>query len=274
MLIDTHCHINIMIKKDFDTPITETMFHAAQEIVQDANHHGVRHIINVGTSLIESLNCVELTKQFEDMYATVGIHPNDCTDTWRTDMQSIKKLIEKKEKNKIVGIGECGLDFHYPDFNKQRQIDAFKMQIELALEHNLALVIHSRDAADETLRVLHEYKQNGIRGTFHCFSYDASIAQEALNFRFVLGIGGTVTYPKNEPLRTIVRTISLDQFILETDAPYLPPQYMRGKQNTPSQIHTIAKYIAQLRGESFELIAKSTTSNAFKLFGITEFPNT
>jgi len=177
-------------------------------------------------------------------------------------------MIQNKQEKKIVGIGECGLDFHYPDFDKQRQIDAFRSQIELALNHSLALVIHSRDAADETLDVLHEYKNDLRQGVFHCFSYDASIAREAIALGFVLGIGGTITYPKNEELRTIVHNITLEQFILETDAPYLPPQYMRGKPNHPAEIRTIAEYIAKLREESFEKIAKHTTQNAFRVFGI------
>lgn len=268
MLVDTHCHINIMIKKDFDIPLEPAQFPFAQTIIDDARKRDVTHIINVGTALVESINCVELAKRFEHVYATVGIHPNDCTDAWRTDMQEIKKLVQNKERNKIVGIGECGLDFHYPDFDKQRQIDAFRMQIELALEHSLALVIHSRDAADETLNILHEYKNDLRYGTFHCFSYDASIAHEALALGFVLGIGGTITYPKNEELRNIVRSITLEQFILETDAPFLPPQYMRGKQNHPAEIRTIAEYIAELRNEPFEKIAEHTTRNAFKIFGI------
>jgi TatD DNase family protein len=268
MLVDTHCHINIMIKKKFDTPLEPTMFPLAQTIIDDAHKHDVTRIINVGTSLIESINCIEIAKRFEHTYATVGIHPNDCTSAWRDDMQAIKKLLENKEHNKIVGIGECGLDFHYPDFDKQRQIDAFRAQIELALDHSLALVIHSRDAADETLNVLHEYKNDLRQGVFHCFSYDASIAQEAIALGFVLGIGGTITYPKNEELRTIVRGMTLEQFILETDAPFLPPQHMRGKQNHPAEIQTIAEYIAKLREESFEKIAERTTQNSFRVFGI------
>lgn len=268
MLVDTHCHINIMVKKDFDVPLLQNMYPLAQQIISDAAHTGVTRIINVGTSLIESVNCVDLAKRFEHNYATVGIHPNDCTPEWRNEMKLLSKLTSRASENRIVGIGECGLDFHYADYNLQQQIDAFRAQIELALTHNLALVIHSRDAADETLKVLHEYKDDLRRGTFHCFSYDASIADEALALGFVLGIGGTITYPKNEELRNIIRKISLDEFVLETDAPYLPPQYMRGKQNHPSQIRHIAEYIAELRGEDFQKIADSTTQNALKLFGI------
>lgn len=265
MLVDTHCHINIMVKKEFDTPLTKNMFPLAQQIVDDASKSDVKRIINVGTSLIESMNCIELAQTFEHVYATIGIHPNDCSDAWEKELKQLASHLRNK---KIVGIGECGLDFHYPEYDKQRQIDAFRFQIELALEHDLALVIHSRDAADETLKVLYEYKNDLKRGVFHCFSYDTSIAHDSIALGFVLGIGGTITYPKNEELRTIVKSISLDQFVLETDAPYLPPQYMRGKENHPREIKTIAQYIADLRNESFETIADATTRNALKLFEI------
>ena len=158
------------------------------------------------------------------------------------------------------------MDMHYPDYNLARQRDAFKAQIELALEHNLALIVHSRDAYDETLRILEEYKNN-IRGAvMHCFSYDRAYADTVIAWNFVLGIGGTVTYPKNNELRTIVQNIDLQHIVLETDAPFLPPQSMRGKQNHPKYIRDIAEYIAQLRGESFDVIANQTTQNALALF--------
>lgn len=174
----------------------------------------------------------------------------------------------KKEENKIVGIGECGMDMHYPDYNLARQRDAFKAQIELALEHNLALVIHSRDAYDETLRILEEYKNNITHAVMHCFSYDQAYADTVTAWNFFLGIGGTVTYPKNNDLRSIVQNINLKHIVLETDAPFLPPQTMRGKQNHPQFIAIIAEYIAQLRGESFDAIANQTTDNALQLFGL------
>ena len=149
-----------------------------------------------------------------------------------------------------------------------KQRDAFKAQIELALEHNLALVIHSRDAYDETLRILEEYKNNITHAVMHCLSYDQAYADTVTAWNFFLGIGGTVTYPKNNDLRSIVQNINLKHIVLETDAPFLPPQTMRGKQNHPQFITIIAEYIAQLRGESFDAIANQTTDNALQLFGL------
>ncbi len=267
MLIDTHCHINIMVKEKFDVPLKPNHFDLAATIVKQAAHDDVTHIINVGTSKLESKNCVELAQKFEHVWATVGIHPNDCTQYWQDDLKELKKLIQKNP-DKIIGIGECGIDKHYEEYDLARQQDAFKAQIELALEHNLALVVHSRDAADETLGILDGYVGDLKRCVMHCFSYGKAIADDVQGMGFALGIGGTVTYPKNETLRAIVKNINLEHIVLETDAPYLPPQIMRGKVNHPQQIKTIAQYISELRGESFEKVAQQTTANAFKIFGI------
>ncbi len=260
-----------MIKQNFDTLLTLKDFPKAALIVEEANKADVTKIINVGTSLVESINCVELAKTFDNCYAAVGIHPNDCTADWQLDLKEIKKLwfdktFTKHINFKIVGIGECGLDRHYPDYNLQRQKDAFKAQIELALEHNVAVIVHTRDAADETLRVLEEFKKNNLRGVIHCFSEDQSFANTALEFGFVLGIGGPLTYPKNSTLREVFKKVPLEKIVLETDAPFLPPQAIRGKQNHPKEIATIARYLSELREEEFEHIAQVTTNTVNNLF--------
>jgi TatD DNase family protein len=273
MLIDTHCHINMMVKNTFDTPLEKSDLPKAQTIIEQAHAAGVSVIINVGTRSVENANCVLLAQTFSSVFATVGIHPND-SDSWQEDFELLKKWVQKKEENKIVGIGECGMDMHYPDYNLNRQRDAFKAQIELALEHNLALVVHSRDAYDETLRILEEYKNNLSRATMHCFSYDQAFAKTVTDWDFMLGIGGTITYPKNNELRTIVASANLKNIVLETDAPFLPPQVIRGKQNHPQYIRNIAEYIAQLRGESFETIAQQTTQNALQLFNLKDLSPT
>lgn len=268
MLIDTHSHINMMVKKEFDIPLTEMQARSAQTIIEQAACAGVTRFVNVGTSLVESNNCVLLARMFKDVYATIGTHPNDLKKEWRDDIGQYKKLLQEKERHKIVGIGEIGLDYHYPGFNKQLQYDGFKAQIELALEYNLPLVIHTRDAGDEILRVLQEYKQNGVRGTIHCFSEGLDFAREAIALGFVLGIGGTLTYPKNETLRQVCREVDLKSIILETDAPFLPPQSMRGQQNSPAAIAVIAQYLADLKEVSLQEVAQTTSATAAGLFTI------
>lgn len=268
MLIDTHCHINMIVKKTFDVPLEKNQLSSAHQIVTEAINHNVSTIINVGTSLAESINCVELAKHYEPIFATVGIHPNDCTEYWQNDLKELVQLIKNKKTNKIVGVGECGIDKHYPNFNISRQRDAFKAQINLALENDLALVIHSRDAYDETLYILEEYRHNITRIVMHCFSYDQAYANTIIEWGFKLGIGGTITYPKNDKLRNIVKNAPLTTIVLETDAPFLPPQIIRGKKNHPKYIKTIAEFIAKLRNEPLEDIASQTTENAKNLFGL------
>ena len=267
MLIDTHCHINMMVKKEFDVPLSTSFLPDAQKIIDDAAANQVDIIINVGTSLQESENCIAIARHFPKVYATVGLHPNDCTSNWRSDFEKLATYAQAARDYKIVGIGECGIDFHYPDYDKQRQYDAFKAQIELALEHNLALVVHSRDAADETLHILDEYK-NQLSATMHCFSYDRSIAKDVVAMGFFLGIDAPITYPKNNELRAVVHEIGLNHIVLETDAPFLPPQPLRGSQNHPKHIATIAGYIAQMLNVPLELVAKKTTHNASLLFNL------
>jgi TatD DNase family protein len=268
MLVDTHSHINMIIKDTFDTPLTPQELNKASAIVQECEADGVSLLINVGTSVIESENCMALAKKHQPMYATIGIHPNDCTANWHNEVKTLNLYARQAPQHKIVGIGEIGLDRHYPDHNLPRQKDAFRAQIELALEYNLAIVVHTRNAADETLRLLHEYKTQISRGIIHCFSEDLDFAIEAINIGFSIGLGGTITYPKNDLLRQVARTIHLDKIVLETDAPFLPPQVMRGKKNHPRTIKIIAEYLGQLRAERFDTIEAITTKNALNIFGI------
>ncbi len=259
-----------MVKKSFESILTHEECQNAKNIIDDAANAGVTKLICVGTNYSESVNCITLAKQYPSVHASIGIHPNDATDQWQKDLKGFLPFLQDKEINKIVALGECGIDRHYEGYNLQRQKDVFKGQIELALEYDLALIIHSRDARDETLYALDQFSNEKLRGTMHCFEGDLSFAQEALRRGFVLGIGGTVTYPKNNTLREIVKTVELSSIILETDSPYLPPQTMRGKMNSPAHIKTIAEFVAQLRDLPFEEIALTTSSTAKAVFRIDE----
>lgn len=273
MLIDTHCHMNIMTR-NFENSLSFQDFNhqeieAMKKIIDDAQNNNVTKIINVGTNYHESFACIEIAKLFNNCFATLGIHPNDATDTWQDDMTNFKGLLLKKEKNKIVGIGECGIDKHYPNYNLKQQQDVFHAQIQLAIENDLALVIHSRDADQETYDVLAQYKgEKNFRGTIHCFSSNEIYAEKYLDLGFVLGFGGTLTYPKNETLRNIAKMISLEKIILETDAPFLPPQIVRGTKNNPANIKLIAQYLAEIRQESLDHVMQTTAQTTKKLFGI------
>lgn len=272
MLVDTHCHLNMMVRdykiKNRDNPFTETENAQCLAFIDEANKHQVSTIINVGTDLIESIRCIEIAKLSPQIFATIGLHPTDAKkDSWKNTISKFKTLLSDKN-NKIVGIGECGID-RYHHYEAQLQKDVFKAQIELALEHDLALVVHSRDAAEETLEILEQYKnESNFRGTMHCYSYSPDYAQEILKMNFMLGLGGTITYKKNEHLRKVAQETPLSRIVLETDAPFLAPQEHRGKLNKPAYIKNIARFLAELRNEPFETIATQTTKNALELFNI------
>lgn len=273
MLIDTHCHMNMLIRdykrKTTLQPLSTQELQTCQKFIDDANERDVTTIINVGTDLIESLTCIDIAKHFQHSYATIGLHPNDADADWKKTITEFKALLQNKQHLKIVGIGECGIDKHYPGYNLKRQQEVFAAQIELALEHNLALSIHSRDADEETYQALAAYRNEAnLKGTIHCFSSNIDYAEKYIDLGFVLGFGGTVTYPKNDHLRHVATTVDLENIILETDAPFLAPQTIRGKLNTPKEIRVIAEFIAELRNESYNKVAKTTSQITKALFGI------
>lgn len=269
MFIDTHCHLNAMVK-ELDAPLTAQQLAQVPPIIEAAVQAQVKKIVNVGTSLVESKNCVQLAQQFNECYAAIGIHPNDATDQWAQELKEMCELWfsskDSLNEYKIIGIGECGIDRHYPGYNLARQQDAFKAQIELALEFDLPILVHTRDAPDETLAVMDMYRKDGMRGLIHCFSEGHDFADEIRsNFGFYLGIGGTVTYPKNTVLREVVAKY-LTAVVLETDAPFLPPQQFRGQKNRPAYIPLIAQFLADLTAHELNEIAQLTTKNAQQLF--------
>ena len=265
MLIDTHCHMPMIIDDNINKVFTHDDYEKSSQIIAEASLVDVKKLITIGsTSYNDSINCSSLSQRFDHVFAAIGLFPHDCTSNWAHDLKELVPLI--KNNDKIVAIGECGLDFHYPDYLPERQKDSFRAQIELALAYDRAIIIHTRQAPDETLKIIDEYKNHLPRGVFHCFSEDLNFAQYITSLGFYIGIPGTITYPKNDRLREIVRTLGLKHVVLETDSPFLPPQHMRGKKNHPREVATIAQYIAQLLRIDLKEVARLTTANANQLF--------
>jgi TatD DNase family protein len=264
MLIDTHCHLPMLIGQNKRTFLSQADYEKVHQIISEAGSDGVSVLITIGsTNKQDSTECSLLANHFDSVFAAIGLFPHDCTADWHENLKELVPLIKSHEK--IIAIGECGLDFHYPDYNPIRQKDAFKAQIELALEYNRALIIHTRNASEETLKIIDEYKNNSLRGIFHCFSENLDFANHVIELGFHIGISGTITYPKNTQLRDIVRMVGLGHVVLETDSPYLPPQHMRGKENHPRQVVTIAQYLADFLQIPLEEIATVTTRNAMDI---------
>lgn len=267
MFIDTHCHLPMMIDASENRTLSNNEIRDISDVIESARADLVTHIITIATNEITSKQSLQLAEYYPTVSATVGIHPCDVTNNWHTELANIDKLIRMSSKRPCA-IGECGLDFYRPGFDKNQQHEALCAQIERAIAFDLPLVIHSRNALDETLDVLNLYKSPKLRGIIHCFSGSAEHARRSIELGFYLGIGGTITYPKNDTLRTIVQTVGLEHILLETDAPFLPPQIIRGKQNHPLHIATIAQAIANLIECSPDYVGKITSTNARALFKI------
>lgn len=261
VFIDTHCHLDMMIKKKFNDPLKEEDFSKIGKIVDESRVSGVTKIINVGTSVQGSLNSIAIANKFDNVFAAVGIHPCDLRDDWKSQIGEIEKL------NGAIAIGETGLDFYHKPFNKHRQIDGFKAHIEIALEKKLPIIIHMREATSEVLKVIEEYASD-LTGVNHCFQGSKDIAKHFIDWGFYLGINAPVNYTKNDVFREVVKEIPIENIILETDAPFLPPQEFRGQANHPKYLSIFAKTIAELKGISLKELGEITTKNASCLFKI------
>ncbi len=271
--IDTHCHLDVVNRMNFDDLLTESEILQIKNDVKSMQAQSISDFICVGTNVTVSKNAVALANNISGVWATVGLHPTDVHAQWRDNVRTFAQLIKQDTHKKIVGVGEIGIDLFRDETLLASQQDLLKAQIELALEHKLPIVFHIRDhigvdrSAEHTLNIIDLYGKE-IRGVIHCFQQSLTMAKEFVDRGFYLGIDAPIDYPKNEWLREIVRQISLESLVLETDAPFLPPQKLRGQKNTSLAIPYIAEQIAQLKGVEVDEVARVTTQNAEKLFGL------
>ena len=250
--IDTHCHLD---KLD-STP---------EEAVKQAKKEGVKTMITISVDE-ESFDFVSnAVTKFKDVYGTLGVHPHGASEFSPYLEQSIRKLVRGNDK--IIAIGETGLDYHYINSSAEDQQFAFKKQLQIAVELNLPVVLHSREAEADTISILKEVSVPYL-GVAHSFTSSFKMARSMLDMGWYLGINGIVTFKNAQDLRDIVRWIPLDRLILETDSPFLTPVPFRGSPNSPSYIPVIASFIAELRKIPLEHLAEKTSQNAQKLFSI------
>ncbi len=254
MLIDSHAHLEM---KEFDSD--------REEVIKRAGNEGVDFIVTVGINLKLSQKAVALAGQYENIYATVGVHPHDVAHTDEFTWGSLKELVNTNREI-IVAYGEIGLDFFRNISPEKKQIEAFGRQLELARELNLPVVIHDRDAHEQTLKIV---KSSGVRrGVFHCFSGDYEMAGKCIDLGFYISVPGVVTFDKAKTIQDVVQRLPLSSMLLETDAPYLAPVPHRGKRNEPSFIVNTAKKVAEIKKIPWEEVAQTTACNAMNLFGI------
>jgi TatD DNase family protein len=251
-LIDTHCHLDF---PEFDQN--------RDEVIERARKKGVYCAINIGSSIEGSRKSVELSRKYDYFYATVGVHPHEA-DKIGNDALDIIRELAKKEK--VVAIGEIGLDY-FKHFSKpQNQLPLFLTQLKLAKELDLPLVIHTREAEADTLRILREAMP--VKAVVHCFSGDKDFLSECLDLGLYISFTCNITYKKAEVLREMAKLTPLDRLMLETDTPYLSPEGFRGIRNEPMQIRLLAEFISSLKGVKLEDLAKSTTENAVGFFSL------
>lgn len=250
MYIDSHLHLS---NEDYNI----------DEVIKNAERVGVLYFILGGINKKITKMDVELSKKYKEVYITIGYHPEEVLNIQEDDFNALENVIINN-REKVVGIGEIGLDYHYDnsDYIKEKQKKLFIRQIKLADKYNLPVVIHSRDATLDTYNILKEYK---VKGVIHCFSGSLEVAKMYIKLGFKLGIGGVVTF-KNSKLFEVVKELSSKDFILETDSPYLSP--IRGEKNEPKNIPLIAEFISSVRGVSIEKVQTDTTNNVKEIFNL------
>ena len=254
MLVDTHCHLYL---DEFKTDITEVLKRAEEE--------SIKKFYLPGIDSTEIDNILLLEKNFPGKcIAMMGLHPCSVKENYLDELAIVAAWLSKR---KFAAVGEIGLDFYWDKTFIQQQYTAFRMQIELSLQYNLPIVIHTRNAMQETIDVVKEFVPKGARGIFHCFGGSYENAKEIIDAGFYLGIGGVITY-KNAGLAEVLHKIDLKHLVLETDSPYLTPVPFRGKRNESSYLKYVLEKLAQIKNVSVEEVAAVTTANAEKIFGL------
>lgn len=253
-IFDTHCHYD------------DTVFDEDRESLLSGLHSkGVDRIVNVGAAMSGCYASYEMAKQHEFVYAALGIHPSEVAELTEADMAWIQ---EHASFEKVVAIGEIGLDYHWPDPEPEIQKKWFVRQIKLAKETGLPVIIHSREAAADTMEIIKREQAYENGGVIHCFSYSPEVAKEYVEMGFYIGIGGVVTFKNAKKCVRTVEQIPLEKIVLETDCPYMSPEPHRGERNESSKLAFVAAKIAEIKGTTADEVIRITTENANRMYGI------
>ncbi|XYY60589.1 TatD family hydrolase [Bacillus velezensis] len=254
MLFDTHAHLNA---EQFDTDL--------EEVIARAKAEKVERIVVVGFDKPTITRAMELIEEYDFIYVAIGWHPVDAIDMTEEDLSWIKGL---SSHEKVVAIGEMGLDYHWDKSPKDVQKEVFRKQIALAKEVNLPIIIHNRDATEDVVTILKEEGAEEVGGIMHCFTGSAEVARQCMDMNFYISFGGPVTFKNAKKPKEVAKEIPNDRLLIETDCPFLTPHPFRGKRNEPSYVKYVAEQLAELKGLTYEEIASITTENAKRLFRI------
>ena len=258
MLVDSHCHLNLLDLNEFD--------HDLNHVIDQAHANGVEHMLCVCVELNDVPLLYKIAERYSDVSISVGVHPN----TEMADEPDAKHLDALARHPACIAIGETGLDYYRTETDTARQLQRsrFREHIRGALMSSKPLIIHTRQAAEDTLSVMAEENAANIGGVMHCFSEDWEVAQRALDSNFYISFSGIVTFKNVKLLHEVAKKVPMDRILIETDSPYLAPVPFRGKQNHPALVKHVALALSELRGESYETIAARTTENFYRCFNL------
>ena len=253
MFVDSHCHLD---KLDY-----QELHQGIEDVVAKAQAANVTELLSVGVTLDSFPNMLEMIEPYNNIYASCGVHPLDVESDFALD-----RLHEYASHDKVVAIGETGLDYHYQPETADLQKLRFEQQVELAVKLNKPLIIHTRNARQDTLDILANGNAQKCGGVIHCFTEDLPFAEAAMEMGFYISISGIVTFRQATELKEVVKALPLERLLIETDSPYLAPVPHRGKQNQPAYVVEVASYIAQLKGCSLGEVGQKTSENFRNLF--------
>ncbi|MCQ2978334.1 MAG: TatD family hydrolase [Clostridia bacterium] len=256
-IFDTHAHYS-----------DEAFDNDRYELLSKMNDEGVDNIVEIGDCIERSKKAIEIAKDFDFIHAACGIHPECVDDVTEDDFIILEDMIKNKNENKIVAIGEIGLDYYYTKDNKEKQIEVFKRQLDLAIKYDMSVVIHTRDASQDTFEIVKEYCSKGLRGIVHCFSESVELAKEYEKLGMYIGIGGVLTFKNGRKLAEVVNELDMKNFVLETDSPYLSPEPHRGERNDSRNIKFVVDKICEIKNISKEEVLEITTNNAKKIYNL------
>ncbi|WP_026651373.1 TatD family hydrolase [Butyrivibrio proteoclasticus] len=254
MIFDTHAHYD------------DEQFDADREaLLSQMKENGIERIADIGASMASSKEALLLSEKYDFIYAVVGVHPSEVEELNDDKLEELRIM---SRKPKCVAIGEIGLDYHWPEPSRELQQHWFSRQLSLAREEHKPVVIHSREAAEDTLRIMKEQKAEEIGGVVHCFSYSKEIARICADMGFYIGVGGVITFKNGKKLKETVADLPLDKILLETDCPYLAPEPYRGKRNSSLFLPYVVEAIADIKGISKEEVMDVTYNNALRFYGL------
>lgn len=254
MLIDSHCHLDRLKLDKYDNQLSAA--------VDAALARDIQQLLCVGISVNNRQAVVDIAERFPQVVSSVGVHPLDVKEGLATEAD----LIEWAQHPKVVALGESGLDYYYSQDDKSLQQDSFIIHLQAAAKAQLPVIVHTRDAREDTLALIKEHGSETSAGVLHCFTENWEMAEKAIAMNYMISISGIVTFKNATELRDVVKKIPLDRLLVETDSPYLAPVPYRGKPNEPQYVREVAEYIAELKGLSFEDLARITTENFYRLF--------